>query len=217
MNNRTPSARLRLAREEAGFKNAAEAARAMGKAPTTYYGHENGSRDFTRQDALDYARIFKTSATWLMFGDASTLTMPQIPTKAGGDGGLNVDNLARCAVAEWSIAKPYLEKLGLDPAKTILAEVAGDTMVDPAAPWQPGTLHPGDIAIIDTGDVVPSPPGTFALSDGIGVIFALIGLAQGRDTLTYKISGYSPRFDGYELEGSKAEIIGRVKAKVSTI
>ena len=61
--------RLKKARELAGFKKAAEAARAMGIPYPTYAGHENGARGaFKIEDAVRYAKKFKVSLEWLLTG-----------------------------------------------------------------------------------------------------------------------------------------------------
>lgn len=61
------SERLRQARRMAGYESAPAAAEAMGVAEGTYYGHENGHRDFRRPTAERYARFFKVRVEWLMF------------------------------------------------------------------------------------------------------------------------------------------------------
>lgn len=63
----TPNERLRRARERF-FKSAAEAARAMGVPVGTYSGHENGHRGFPAGRAPEYARRFKVSPEWLLYG-----------------------------------------------------------------------------------------------------------------------------------------------------
>lgn len=62
-----PHQRLRLAREQAGFARASDAARAMGVGEPTYLGHENGSRGLSRA-AARYARFFRVSLDWLIDG-----------------------------------------------------------------------------------------------------------------------------------------------------
>lgn len=66
----TPHLRLRLAREQAGFPRASDAARAMGIEEPTYLGHENGSRGLSRA-AARYARFFGVSLDWLIDGRAA--------------------------------------------------------------------------------------------------------------------------------------------------
>ena len=72
-----PHQRLRLAREQAGFARASDAARAMGIEEPTYLGHENGSRGLSRA-AARYARFFGVSLDWLIDGRGVRL--------GGGDG-----------------------------------------------------------------------------------------------------------------------------------
>ena len=63
----SPHQRLRIAREQAGFSRASDAARAMGIEEPTYLGHENGSRGLSRA-APRYARFFGVSLDWLIDG-----------------------------------------------------------------------------------------------------------------------------------------------------
>lgn len=68
----TPNERLRAARERAGFHTAKEAAQAMGVPVSTYIGHENGHRGFPAKRAPQYARKFKVSEEWLLYGKQDT-------------------------------------------------------------------------------------------------------------------------------------------------
>lgn len=67
--NRAESAkRIRLARVRAGFPSASEAAHALGIAVPTYLSHENGTR-IPRADLIaEYAKLFGTTADWILFG-----------------------------------------------------------------------------------------------------------------------------------------------------
>lgn len=60
--------RLKIARERAGFTSAAEVARKFGWTETTYRAHENGQRNIPRERAPVYARAFRVSPEWLLFG-----------------------------------------------------------------------------------------------------------------------------------------------------
>lgn len=60
--------RLRRARTAAGYTTAKDAADAMGVAVSTYIQHENGSRGFPAKRADRYARFFRTSPEWLLYG-----------------------------------------------------------------------------------------------------------------------------------------------------
>jgi phage repressor protein C with HTH and peptisase S24 domain len=86
----TPHQRLRLAREQAGFAHASDAARAMGVEEPTYLGHENGSRGLSRA-AARYARFFGVSLDWLIDGlggaDRGTASAPAMPPRNAEIGG----------------------------------------------------------------------------------------------------------------------------------
>lgn len=61
--------RLKRAREIAGHKSAAAAAKALGVRYPTYAGHENGAKGaFRREDAVRYAKAFRVSLEWLLTG-----------------------------------------------------------------------------------------------------------------------------------------------------
>lgn len=67
-----PGDRLKKARENAGYKSAADAATSLGVSYSTYIGHENNSRGLRRDAAQLYARKYKVSIDWLLTGrDAS--------------------------------------------------------------------------------------------------------------------------------------------------
>jgi len=65
----TPGARLKLARIDAGFQTAADAAQRLRVKAPTYYGHENGSRTFQLADAKLYGQLFGVSPYWLLTGE----------------------------------------------------------------------------------------------------------------------------------------------------
>jgi transcriptional regulator with XRE-family HTH domain len=60
--------RLRGAREAAGYDSAAGAAQAMGIPIATYIQHENGTRGFKAATAERYAKRFKTTPEWILYG-----------------------------------------------------------------------------------------------------------------------------------------------------
>jgi phage repressor protein C with HTH and peptisase S24 domain len=63
------NARLRQARERAGFTSARSAALRFGWIPSTYASHENGQTPVPVKEASKYARTFKVSAAWLLTGE----------------------------------------------------------------------------------------------------------------------------------------------------
>ena len=72
--------RLRAAREAAGFKSMADAAKSVGVPYPTYAGHENGGKGaFKRDDAAKYARVFKVNLEWLLTGRGPMRRSGQTP------------------------------------------------------------------------------------------------------------------------------------------
>lgn len=63
-----PEDRLRSAREAAGFETAADAARRFSWAVSTYRAHENGQNGMRDEHIVRYARAFRVSPSWLLFG-----------------------------------------------------------------------------------------------------------------------------------------------------
>lgn len=81
---KTMSDRLRNARVSSGYSSASAAAKAHGWGVSTYIAHENGQNDYNPERAEIYAKAFKTTAEWLLFGkdapasgiDAQLRTLP---------------------------------------------------------------------------------------------------------------------------------------------
>lgn len=75
------AARLKQARIAANFETASAAADAMGVPVASYTQHENGSRGFKRDRAEKYARRFRTSVEWLIFGRGAAALPDPDPTE----------------------------------------------------------------------------------------------------------------------------------------
>lgn len=67
----TPADRLRGAREKAGYETAKDAAEAMGVPVSTYIQHENGARGFPATRAERYAKFFRVTPEYLLYGKPS--------------------------------------------------------------------------------------------------------------------------------------------------
>jgi hypothetical protein len=61
--------RLRRARLVAGYGSARAAIERFGWKASTYRAHENGQNKFKVSDAGAYARAYRVSASWLLFGE----------------------------------------------------------------------------------------------------------------------------------------------------
>jgi len=114
----TPSARLKSARMDAGFRTATEAANRLRVKTPTYLGHENGSRAFDLADAQLYGQHFGVSPYWLLTGDGP---------KSGG---------AVRGVAPDGEQDPFID-LASAPRLRVLGEVAAGAWleVDPIAEY----------------------------------------------------------------------------------
>lgn len=67
----TAAERLKSTRERAGYQTAKDAAEAMGVAVPTYIQHENGTRGFPATRAERYAKFFRVTPEYLLYGKAS--------------------------------------------------------------------------------------------------------------------------------------------------
>jgi phage repressor protein C with HTH and peptisase S24 domain len=233
MNKTHPHERLRKAREEAGYSTAKDAADALGIKAPTYTSHENGTRDFSREDALLYARRFKVTPAHLMFGDEIRSREPakirEVDMRAGaGAGGVEsaVVNttaggitLSADAVAEvWEMPDAFMRgQLRMRSENAWIVEVMGDSGYDPSHPGAPGSLFPGDRAIIDTADRRPSPSGPFAVFDGYGLVVKLVEVVQGSDPVRFRLISRNPQYQPYEVTSEEAHIIGRVRGKITAM
>jgi SOS-response transcriptional repressor LexA len=128
------SNRLKQARERAGYSSAKAAAEAMNVPVATYIQHENGNRGYPATRAERYARFFRVSPEWLLYGKGSDsittiIESPDIPV------------LGRVAAGVWleeTFAEPDLNELprisydrlpGQSGSKNLFAvELAGDSM-----------------------------------------------------------------------------------------
>lgn len=200
--------RLRQARKDAGYRTAADAARAMGISPVTYTSHENGTRNFTPKLAEKYGKHFgvKPEAILYDMNDDDPVT---------GSLGPQIDE---SIIDELELPDDFLQtRLRIQQGGARMLEVEGDYMYDPSCPSAAGSLLPGDRVIVDIHDRKPSPPGAFAVYDGAGVTLKLIEVVPNSAPLVIRITGRNPRYENFERPASDVAIIGRVKAKVSML
>lgn len=222
--------RLREARQKI-YSSAAEAARAIGVGPSTYTHHENGTRSYGELEARKYARRFKTTPEFLLLGiKAPTKSIVrEIDARAGaGGGGLPIEinqsgGDGRIVTTEairdiWQIPDSFLRgELHMEANTAWIVEVFGDSGYDPSDPHTPGSIMPGDRVIIDARDKSPSPPGLFAVYDGIGLVLKLVEVVPKSDPISLKLSSRNPSYSPYEVTLDEARIIGRVRGRISEI
>lgn len=138
----------------------------------------------------------------------------EVDARAGaglGAGGelLNVSENGRdiisqeAPVALWRLPPEYLRfELRVAEQAVRLVEVIGDSM----AP----TLMSGDRIMVNTGDRRPSPPGVFALWDGLGVVVKRVEHIPQTDPAILRITSDNPHHASYERTVDEVQLIGRV-------
>lgn len=230
MSKETPAGRLRQARINAKLASASEAARRIGAKVATYTAHENGGRDFGREEALFYAKHFKVDPAWLMFGaqpNASTTgqshslgeAIRELNLHPGAqeaqfddEGGIDPDS----AVDYWIMPENFLTgRLRINASDAWVMDYQGDAMYNPNDPGGPGTIFPGDRAIVDTADRRPTPPGAFAIHDGTGILIKMLEVVPLSDPVKVRVTCRNPLYATYELPLKDLHVIGRVRGKIT--
>lgn len=137
----SPAERLKAAREKSGYESAKGAAEAMGVAVPTYVQHENGSRGYPASRAARYARFFRTTPEWLLYGREATENLqaaqlgPQLPIQGEVAAGVWREAM-EYPQEEWTfftgspdVRAPIQQRFGL--------KVVGNSM---DIPYPPGTI-----------------------------------------------------------------------------
>ena len=78
---------------------------------------------------------------------------------------------------------------------------------------EPESRH-GEHVLIDLSDNIPTPPGTFIISDGFGVMLRNCEYVPNSDPAEIRISANSANFQSQTLQKDDFQIIGRVIAKL---
>lgn len=107
------------------------------------------------------------------------------------------------AAATWRLPPRYLSsELRVKRPSVRIITIEGDSMSP--------TLQSGDRVMVDIERRVPSPPGIFALWDGLGVIVKRVEYIPKSDPATVRITSDNPAHSAYERTVEEAHIIGRV-------
>ena len=152
-----------------------------------------------------------------------TIPIPEINAfaGAGGAGGLaeimNATPDGDVTIANeddirgyWHMPESYLStELQVDPRRAFVVKVEGDSMST--------TLESGDRIVINVQQRQPSPPGLFALFDGIAVVIKRVEYIPNTDPPRLKISSDNPRHESYERTIEEVQIIGRARLRVSRL
>lgn len=144
----------------------------------------------------------------------NSVSVPEVDIRAGmGGGGLALLDYAPdgngglmeidAVSGRWGVPVDYLaSELGVRPNSISIIPVQGDSM-------EP-TLHSGDRVMVNLADRVPSPPGIFALWDGLGIVVKRIEYIPHSEPATVIISSDNQRHKSYERTADEVNIVGRV-------
>lgn len=212
--------RLKQARIDAGYDSVKDAAEALGVGYPTYAGHENGSRGIKNDAAKRYARKFKVSTSWLLFGDDSSQTstdapigIPNLDIHAGlGNGGLGYVEVdpetmrpkPEYTTGDWIFPSDVGARIGVLKGKYAFP-VEGDSMSP--------TIEGGSIVFVDTQRAFPSPPGLFVVDTGDGRLVKRVELVPRSENI--RIISDNEKYGSYEFHREDVQVFGRVIAVFS--
>jgi len=200
--------RLKSARKAAGYTTAADAARALSLSPPTYQGHENGSRGITADAARSYARAFRVTPEWILYGRNPDDAAPAEPDLVNvydvqASAGHGVVVYDEQAVAQLAFPPGYLSKLTTAKPKDLkIISVKGDSMLP--------TLADDDVVMLDVTKRDLSYDGLFVIKDGgDALLVKRIGRASQRGYVSI-ISDNRAMYHPVEKPAEEIEVVGRV-------
>lgn len=104
------AARLRRARIAKGYARAIDACKAFGFKPSTYGGHESGSRGIGRA-AARYAKAYGVSEGWLLTGEGEAPPTPQVPVMGMAAGSVVGEHTIESEPIDFVSCPPALENV----------------------------------------------------------------------------------------------------------
>lgn len=134
----------------------------------------------------------------------ASVILPELDVRAGMGGGSVVESETQ--IAEWSIPQNVLSAQTTGPMSALKIIQALGSSNEPDIPS-------GTRLIIDTSDKRPSPPGYFALWDGLGLVIKRVEYLLNSDPPTIRIASANPAFAVYELTLEEVSIAGRVMGR----
>lgn len=179
------AARLKAAREQK-FKEAQEAASALGVPYPTYAGHENGNRGFKRDSAKRYADFFRVNLEWLMTGRGAMRGKVADIIPIVGRVGAATDGAIAYAGGDGEFG--YVPRPIGAPDNTVAVEIHGGSM---------GYLADGSIVIYSERFEAPLP-------DMLGQV-VIVSLADGRVLLKRLLRGSEPHL--WDLESVNGPVL----------
>ena len=212
----TKHERLRDARVSAGYESAAAAAGRFGWTSSTYAGHENGSRGFKDDTAAQYAKAFRVSPEWILFGRGKDTPEPgiAIADPNGGDTLIPIYNVQASAGAGAVVdGEDVIDRLAFPPdylrhitkshpRHLAIIGVKGDSMSP--------TLKDDDVVMIDTSKTDLSYEGLFVIKidGGAALLVKRIGRAARRGYVN--VISDNPTHPAVEIVAEDVFPVGKV-------
>lgn len=135
-------------------------------------------------------------------GNMVMVDEPEAMLHAGAGGVAVLDADGDRLHAQWGIPADYLRhEVRVSPNTVKLIQVKGDSMMP--------TLQSGDRVMIDTADRTPSPPGIFALWDGLGVVIKRLDPVPKSDPPAVRVISDNIAYSPYQVSTEEMQIIGR--------
>lgn len=230
------AARLRQAREEAGFPTAAAAAREHGWSEATYRHHENGTRGYDNEQASAYAKYYGVSAAWLL--GVSTEKEPDSIERTshflyafdpfvGEEKDLEIEmerlvdsilvrviDFAKLSSGGPSAIYNNRNKL-VAFSKTVVESVAKSTFREVVACFSEGddmspTIMPGSLLLVDTGQTHPIHNGQIWLMTRAGkVLIRRLRFESEKVAIAFTDSAFDPTYE-IPMDDPSFYIHGRV-------
>lgn len=95
-----------------------------------------------------------------------------------------------------------MQLFGAPPDDVVIIEAIGDSNIP--------DILPGQRVMIHVNDRTPSPPGYFAIWDGLGVIIKRIEFLMNSDPPTVRIISANPAYKPVEHTLGEIHVLGRV-------
>jgi hypothetical protein len=138
-----------------------------------------------------------------------SLAIPEYDVRADMGGGIGLTDLngeeRHPILGEWSIPADLIASFALPGAKLAIIRVVGDSM-EPE-------YHSGERVMVDLSHTNPSPPGTYVLWDGMGLVLKRCELLMNSQPPRLRITSANPAYESYERGLDEVTISGRVCGK----
>lgn len=137
-------------------------------------------------------------------GERATMaTISELDIAAAAGPFAIIDSDHTPVVAEWQLPADFLHsQVAASPDAIKIIRIIGDSM-EPEFPS-------GSRVLVNVADRRPSPPGIFAIWDGMGLVVKRVEFIAHSDPPTVRIKSANPEYTPYERLVEEAHIQGRV-------